>query len=91
MFESEISMLKKINHPHIINIKDASKGLIKKPNETHKIVHFIVLEMAENGELFDYLSFTRKGFGENIGSKAEICTWLNGRPYDQQMLRLNER
>ena len=67
MFESEISMLKKINHPHIINIKDASKGLIKKPNETHKIVHFIVLEMAENGELFDYLSFTRKGFGENYG------------------------
>ena len=38
-----------------------------------------------------HVRMKRKSFGENIGSKAEICTWLNGRPYDQQMLRLNER
>jgi len=30
-------------------------------------VDYIVLEMAENGELFDFLYFPRKGFGEEFG------------------------
>ena len=67
VFKSEIETLKKINHPNIINIKDGAKGFIKKPNETQKMVDYIVLEMAEFGELFDFLYFPRKGFGEEFG------------------------
>lgn len=67
VFKSEIETLKKINHPNIINIKDGAKGFVKKPNETQKMVDYIVLEMAEYGELFDFLYFPRKGFGEDYG------------------------
>jgi len=31
------------------------------------MVDYIVLEIAENGELFDYLYFPGKGFGEDFG------------------------
>ena len=67
VFNSEIEILKKINHPNIICIKDGSKKLIKKPNHTQKLVSFIVLELADNGELFDYMSLPKKRFGEDYG------------------------
>ena len=67
VFKKEIKMLKRINHPNVIKILEGSVGLIKKLNESQKRVHYIVLEMAENGDLFDYMSFTKKGFGEEYG------------------------
>lgn len=63
-YNAEIDMLKKINHPNIINLKDGNRGTIKKPDGRSKTVDYIVLEYAANGELFDYLFFPRCGFGE---------------------------
>lgn len=63
-YNAEIDMLKKINHPNIINLKDGNRGTIKKPDGRQKTVDYIVLEYAANGELFDYLFFPRSGFGE---------------------------
>src|SRR4051812_31306337 len=54
-YTAEIEMLKKVNHPNIINLKDGNKGVLKKPNGQSKMVDYIVLECAGNGELFDYL------------------------------------
>jgi serine/threonine protein kinase len=65
-YNAELDMLQKINHRNIINLKGANKGQIKKPDGRVKIVDFIVLELAENGELFDYLYFPKKGFGEKM-------------------------
>lgn len=63
-YYDEINMLKKIKHNNVINLIDANKGLIKKPNGTSKHVDYIVFEFAANGELFDFLYFPKKGLGE---------------------------
>lgn len=63
---AEIDMLKKVNHVNIINLKEGNKGVIKKPDGRTKMADYIVLEYAGNGELFDYLYFPKKGFGEKM-------------------------
>jgi serine/threonine protein kinase len=62
----EIEMLKKINHPNIINLKEGNKGIIKKPDGRTKMVDYIVLEYAGNAELFDYIYFPKKGLSEKM-------------------------
>lgn len=62
----EIEMLKIVNHPNIINLKAGNKGNLKKPDGSSKVVDYIVLEYASNGELFDYIYFPKKGFPEKI-------------------------
>jgi len=65
-YNAEIDMLKKINHTNIINLRDGNRGLIKKPDGRSKMADYIVLDYAENCELFDYLYFPKKGFGEKM-------------------------
>ena len=67
-FLREMEMLKKINQNNIINITDGkSGGLLKKADNSNERVDYISLELAENGELFDYIYFPKKGFGEEYG------------------------
>ena len=79
-YTAEIEMLKKISHPNIINLLDGNRGIIRKPDGSSKIVDYIVLEYASNGELFDYIYFPRKGFGEKLarGIFTQIVSGLNG-------------
>lgn len=79
-FRAEIDMLKKINHPNIINLLDGNRGILKKPDGRSKLVDYIVLEYASNGELFDYIYFPRQGFGEKFGRGifTQIIQGLNG-------------
>lgn len=63
---AEVKMLSKLSHPNIVRLIDFGRGTLKKPNGNSKEVDFIVLEYAENGELFDYIYFPKKGFSENI-------------------------
>ncbi|KAH0795517.1 CAMK family protein kinase [Histomonas meleagridis] len=44
--QREIALMKLLNHPHIIKLKE----VLESPRHLH-----LVLEYAENGELFDYL------------------------------------
>ena len=67
VFRSEMENLKKIQHKNIIGIVEGGRGVIKKPCGTNKLKDFIVLEIASNGELFDFLFFPKKGFGEYYG------------------------
>ncbi len=73
----EIEMLKKVNHQNIINLKDGSKGIVKKPDGRTKMVEYIVLEYAGNGELFDYIYFPREGLGEKM-ARAVFKQILDG-------------
>jgi serine/threonine protein kinase len=77
-YYDEINMLKKINHHNVINLIDANKGVIKKPNGNNKHVDYIVFEFASNGELFDYLYFPKKGLGEYYSRNLfmQICEGL---------------
>jgi len=65
-FNSEIETLKKLKHENIINLIESGTGTVKKLNGITKKKNFIVLEYAANCELFDFIYFPRKGFGEQI-------------------------
>ena len=64
VFNAEMESLMKINHKNIVGIVEGGRGIIKMPSGTKKIKDFIVLEIASNGELFDFLYFPKKGFGD---------------------------
>lgn len=66
-FFNEMQMLKAIDHVNIIKIFDGNSGILKKSNGMTKMVNYLALELASNGELFDYIYFPKKGFGEEIG------------------------
>lgn len=55
----EAELLAKMKHPHLINMVDhrpqAKFKLVSRPEEKRPL---IVLELAEGGELFDYISKT---------------------------------
>lgn len=64
--QNEIQTLDKIHHPHMVNMIDfISKGeYVKKSGEVKKVTA-IVLELAEGGEMFEFLFQTGR-FAEDI-------------------------
>lgn len=63
-FEDEMNLLQKISHPNIINIKGGGVGEILKnsiPSEKHQ---YIILELAQKGELLEYVYCPAEGFPE---------------------------
>jgi serine/threonine protein kinase len=67
IFKNEVSMLQKVDNPNVVKIFDGGEGFLKKSNGKSKLVNYIVLEYIKNGELFDYIFFPGKGFGEEYG------------------------
>lgn len=63
-FEKEMNILRLINHPNIINIKEGGVGNIVKNCIPGPQVQYIILELAKKGELFDYVFLPKEGFGE---------------------------
>lgn len=76
-FNAEIENLKKLNHENIINLVDSGTGMIKKVNGVTKQKNYVILEYAANCELFDYVYFPKKGFGEYF-ARAFFKQLLNG-------------
>lgn len=66
-FKNEVSMLKEIKHPNIVRLVEGGEGLLSKENGKKSMVQYLVLELIKYGELFDYIFFPQKGFGEEIG------------------------
>ena len=66
-FDKEIETLKLIKSPYIVNLIDYGNGKILKNNFLSENKQYIILEYAEKGQLFDYISFPKKGFGEKFG------------------------
>jgi serine/threonine protein kinase len=57
--EMEINMMKAINHPNVVALRHFEKDMEwQRADGTAKRVALMVLENAENGELFDYLVYT---------------------------------
>jgi serine/threonine protein kinase len=57
--EREINMMKIVNHPNIIALKHVEMDMEwQRINGTTKRVALMVLEIADNGELFDYLMYS---------------------------------
>lgn len=66
-FMNEINVLKKINHNNIVRLIDGGEGVLTKENGKKSVIQYLVLELVKFGELFDFIFFPGKGFGEDIG------------------------
>lgn len=67
VFMNEINVLKKINHNNVVRLVDGGEGVLTKDTGKKYMIQYIVLELIKFGELFDYIFFPQKGFGEEIG------------------------
>ena len=65
-FENEIQILKLLHekNPYMINLVDSGCGQVIKDGFPSEKKQYIILEYAPKGELFDYISCPKKGFGE---------------------------
>jgi len=66
-FLTEIQSLQKIQDPNVVSIIGGNEGILTKNNKKKYLVKYIVLEYVRYGELFDYIFFPQKGFGEELG------------------------
>jgi len=53
---TEVNAMKNLDHLHVIKQIETGRGNYVKPNGKTKIVDYIVLELAQGGELFDYIA-----------------------------------
>ena len=56
---TEVKTMETLSHPNIVNLITYNvDGVVKKTNGVMKAVIYIVLELAQGGELFDYVANT---------------------------------
>lgn len=56
LVKAEVDMLRKLNHANIVNFIEMGTSTLKKVNATAPSVDYIVLELAQGGELFDFVA-----------------------------------
>ncbi len=57
--KSEAAIMETLDHKNIVKVFEVEvNGILKRPNKPDKEVMYIVLELAENGELYDYVKET---------------------------------
>lgn len=66
-FTNEITMLQKVNHPNVVKLINGGDGVLTKENGKKEMIQYLILELITYGELFDFIFFPQKGFGEYIG------------------------
>jgi serine/threonine protein kinase len=64
--QNEIKSLSIIHDKNIINLITHGEGILEKNDKSFK-VSFLILEYCEKGELFNYVFYPQKGFGEYFG------------------------
>lgn len=63
---NEVEVMKNLSHPNIVNLVDFNDSCEhKKPNGVSTPVFFLALELANGGELFDFIAQTGK-FSEDV-------------------------
>lgn len=63
---NETKVLKNLDHPNIIKLKEVKdNGNYVRPDGTSKTVTFAAIQLAENGEIFEYLANTGR-FSEPV-------------------------
>lgn len=77
---TEVQTMTHLNHPNIVNLIEYSgEGVVEKSNGKKENVIYIVLELATNGELFDYVASTGR-FSEPI-ARYYFHQLINGLEY----------
>lgn len=72
--KNEVEILRKLSHPNIVNFVEMGNDTLRKVGKLNKQVDYIVLELAEGGELFDFVC--------NSGHFSELVA----RTYFHQMM-----
>lgn len=67
VFMNEVNVLRNIKHTNVVRLIDGGEGVLTKETGKKHIIQYLVLELIKYGELFDYIFFPQKGFGEEIG------------------------
>lgn len=67
IFSKEVFILKEVKSPNIISIKGYGYGAVVRKIYDFKQKNYLLLELASKGDLFDFVSFPKKGFGEKDG------------------------
>lgn len=63
---TEVQTMDGLSHPNILNMLEYSKdGVVKKSNGQSEAVIYIVLELAQGGELFDFVAQTGR-YSEHV-------------------------
>ena len=63
---NETKVLKTLDHPNIIKLKEVTdEGKYTRPDGTSKNVMFAAIQLAQNGEIFEYLANTGR-FSEKV-------------------------
>jgi serine/threonine-protein kinase Chk1 len=57
ILSTELKTMARLKHPGILNLVDQGTGLQENPKKGSKEVTYIILELAEGGELFDIIAF----------------------------------
>ena len=56
---TEVQTMKELNHPYIVNLIEYNQeGILEKSDGRKITVFYIVLELAQGGELFDFVAYT---------------------------------
>lgn len=69
-YQKETLSLKQLNHPNIVKFYECGSSTMQKPSGKIKLVFYIKLEYFKNGQLFDYIYFSKQGLGENLAKVA---------------------
>lgn len=58
LIDTEVEVLKKLNHRHIINLVEVGHDILVSTHKTKEAAEYdyIVLELAAGGELFDFVA-----------------------------------
>jgi serine/threonine protein kinase len=63
---TEVETMSQLSHPNIVNLIEYNKdGILERSNGDKKPVIYIALELAQGGELFDYVAITGR-FDERV-------------------------
>lgn len=53
--EAEVTAMRNLNHPNILRLYDHGEAMLVENGRPKGLRQFLALEIAENGELFDYI------------------------------------
>lgn len=65
LIQAEIKTLEKLKHPNIVNLIESGKGIMANQKKSPKEVDYIVLELVNGGDLFDFVANSGR-FSEEV-------------------------
>ena len=70
-FEKEVLFSQHLTDENFLQLQKYGIGYLKNINNTNSSqkIYYIIQDLAENGELFDYIYFLKKPFSEKISAK----------------------